>query len=80
MSQVKTRQQAWTHLHHMVGSGRELSVAELPTVRDLLRYGLYLRDISDKNRRNYTNDQLIADLMTGLLAQWKRARLSLVNQ
>ena len=57
----------------MVGSGRELLVAELPTVRDLLRYGLYLRDISDTNRRNYTNDQLITDLMTGLLAQWKRA-------
>jgi len=73
MSQIKTRLQVLTHLHHLVGPGRELHVAELPTVRDLIRYGLYLRESSDKDRRNYTTDELIADITTGLLAQWSKA-------
>src|SRR5688572_16109171 len=73
MSHVKTRLLAWTHLHHLVGSGRELPTAELPTVSDLIRYGLYLREMSDQDRRNYSNDQLVTDLMTGILAQWCRA-------
>ena len=73
MAPIKTRRQVSTHLHHLVGSGRELPVAELPTVRDLIRYGLHLRDTSDKNRRNYTNYNLVNDLTTGLLAQWCKA-------
>lgn len=72
-SQVKTRLQTSTPLHHLVGSGAELPVAELPTVRDLIRYGLYLRQISEQNRRNYSIDQLVDDIMKGLLLQWNRA-------
>ena len=73
MTNVKTRWNVCSHLHQLVGSARELPVAELPTVRDLIRYGLYLREISDQDRRNYTNEQLVTDLMTGLLAQWSKA-------
>jgi hypothetical protein len=73
MSNVKTRLLAWTHLHHLVGSDRQLPAAELPTVGDLIRYGLYLREISDHDSRNYSNSQLVSDLTTGLLAQWCRA-------
>lgn len=70
MAKVKTRLQVLTHLHHLVGQGRELPVAELPTCRDLIRYGLYLRELSDQDRRNYNNDQLVADLMESLLVRW----------
>lgn len=73
MSSLKTRQQVWTHLHDLVGSGSELPVAELPTVRDLMRYGLYLRQVSDEDRRNYTNDEIIVDIMNALLSQWCKA-------
>src|ERR1043165_2811440 len=73
MSHVKTRLLAWISLHQLVGSGRELPTTELPTVRDLMRYGLYLREISDQDGRNYSNDQLVTDVMTGLLAQWCKA-------
>ena len=73
MSHVKTRLLTWTHLHQLVVSSRELPTAELPTVRDLIRYELYLREMSDQDRRNYSNDQLVTDLMIGILAQWCRA-------
>src|ERR1700761_7105852 len=73
MSQIKTRIQSSTLLHQLVGSGSELPVAELPTVRDLIRYGLYLREISEQDRHNYSTDQLVADITKGLLAQWYRA-------
>src|SRR5688572_13630787 len=29
--------------------------------------------MSDQDRRNYSNDQIATDLMTGILAQWCRA-------
>ena len=73
MSQIKTRIQSSTLLHQLVGSGSELPVAELPTVRDLIRYGLYLREISEQDRRNYSTDQVVADITKGFLAQWCRA-------
>ena len=73
MARVKTRLQAWTHLHHLVGTGRVLPVSELPTARDLIRYGLYMREISDQDRRNYSNDELIADVVTELLDRWSSA-------
>ena len=38
-----------------------------------MRYGMYLTEISDRDRRNYSNDQLVTDVMTGLLAQWCKA-------
>ncbi|XP_030289795.1 receptor-type tyrosine-protein phosphatase F-like isoform X5 [Sparus aurata] len=40
----------------------ELLVSELPTVRDILRYGIYLREQCEDDRRNYPVDQLPATL------------------
>jgi len=56
-----------------VGTGRELLTSELPTARDLLRYGLLLRELSDKDKKNYTKKELSKDIMTALLAQWTKA-------
>lgn len=73
MAHIKIRLQVSKHLHHLIGSGRELHVVGLQIVRNLIRYGLHLRDTSNKNRWNYTNDELVNDLTTGLLAQWCKA-------
>ena len=70
---VKTRSQKWTRLHGLVGSSRQLPTSELPTARDLIRYGLYLRETSEEDKRIYTNDKLVSDMMNHLLAQWSRA-------
>lgn len=70
---VKTRLRNWTHLHDLVGSSRQLPTSELPTARDLIRYGLYLRETSEEDKRNYTNDKLVSDMMNGVLVQWSIA-------
>ena len=43
----KTRQRsgADTNLADFLGSGQELILSELPTLRGLLRYGLHLQEI-----------------------------------
>ena len=64
----KTRKSTVTHLSLYVGTGRELISSELPTVRDMLRFGVLLREISEEDRRNYTTEQLIGDVMKGPLA------------
>ncbi|KAI4806672.1 hypothetical protein KUCAC02_017487 [Chaenocephalus aceratus] len=73
MAQVKTRAKSTSHLSNLVGTGRELLVSELPTVRDILRYGIYLRDQSKDDRRNYPVDQLVDDIFPGLIGQWSKA-------
>ena len=50
----KTRKSTVTHLSLYVGTDRELISSELPTVRDMLRFGVLLREISEENRRNDT--------------------------
>ncbi|KAI4831651.1 hypothetical protein KUCAC02_001187 [Chaenocephalus aceratus] len=73
MAQVKTRATSTSHLSNLVGTGRELLVSEPPTVRDILRYGIYLRDQSKDDRRNYPADQLVGDTFLGLIGQWSKA-------
>ena len=44
----------------------------------MLRYGLYLKKVSNVDRRNYTINCLITDIMAALLAQWGKANAQLV--
>ena len=60
-------------MHHFIGTGKELPVSELPTLRDVLRYGLYFRECSEADTRNYKIDQLVTEVTEGMLALWKRA-------
>ncbi|KAG7154935.1 hypothetical protein Hamer_G031736, partial [Homarus americanus] len=73
MSKLKTRSQLSTHLSLLVGKGKELPGSELPTVRDMLRLGLLLREKNAKDRRNYTDKELINDMIVPLLHQWTKA-------
>jgi hypothetical protein len=48
-------------------------VSELPTLRDILRYGIYLREQSFDDRRNYEVDKLVSDIYPALVNQWSKA-------
>lgn len=54
-------------------NSQQLGYSQSPTVRDLNRYGLYLRQINEQNRQNYSINQLVSDVIKGLLFQWNRA-------
>ena len=73
MIKRKTRGQLSSHLSLLIGTGKELLVSELPTVRDILRFGLLLREQNSKDRRNYTDKELISDIIPHLLHQWTTA-------
>ena len=48
-------------------------MSEVPTARGMLKYGIFLREINDKNIRNYAVDHLVTDMLPALLDQWLRA-------
>ena len=64
---VRTRTMSSSHLSNYVGTGQDLLVSELPTVRDLLRFAIYLRDQSTDNRRNYPVNQLVQQIYSSLI-------------
>ena len=70
---AKTRNKIASHLSSLVGTGREFIPSELPTHRDLLRYGILCRELAEENRRNYTVNELVRDMIPPLLAQWQKA-------
>ena len=58
----RTRQSSFTHLSNLIGSGRDLLPSQLPTLWDILRYELLLREQSDKDLRNYTGAGIANDI------------------
>ena len=73
MATRKTRGSKSTHLSNFVGSGRELIPSQLPTYRDVLRLGIYLREQTDQDKRNYPDNLLARDIVAALLGQWEKA-------
>lgn len=43
------------------------------TVRNILRYGIYLSEQSEDDQRNYPVDQLVGDIYLALTGQWNKA-------
>jgi hypothetical protein len=74
-----TRNLSATHLSRYVGKGKLLLPSELPIARDILRYGIFLRETSDLNKRNYSVDKLVNDMTLALSAQWKKANCKFLH-
>ena len=70
---TKTRKKSGSHMSNYLGTGKELLPSELPTTRDLLRFGLLKREQSEEDKRNYTVDQLVKEMMRALVEQWQKA-------
>ena len=71
MAARKTRGSLTTHMTSLVGSGREFIPSQLPTNRDVLRFGLYLREQAEADKRNYPVNILVRDIVP--VAQWTKA-------
>ena len=67
---ARTRHKSSSHMSNYVGTGKELPPSELPTVRDLLRYGVMLKELSEQDKRNYVVDQLVGDMVVALKERW----------
>lgn len=67
----KTRQGILTHMRTFIGSGKPLMVSELPTLRDVLRYGLFLREQKFESIRSYTVIKLAQDVYPTVIHCWR---------
>ena len=56
-----------------MGTGNVFTPSELATTRDILRLGIFYRETSFVERRDYSVDELVSDIVTQLLTQWKKA-------
>ena len=71
--QRKTRLSTFSHLASFVGRGKHFNPSELPTVRDVLQYGILLREQSEADKRNYSSSSLANDIYNELIMIWQRA-------
>ena len=72
----RTRQASSCKLSGFVGSGKEFCLADVPTVRAVIRRGLLLREQKageGVDIRNYPDKELAKDLAPLIVAQWQKA-------
>ena len=69
----RTRHKSGTHMSEFLGTGKELLVSDLPTLRDVLRFGILLREQHDEDLRNYLVKEMARDMIPPIVNQWLRA-------
>ena len=76
-SKKRTRAAGKSEIEEIVGTGKEFTVTEVPTWRDIYRYGLFLReDFATKNEltvSKYSLNTLGNDVAAAVFRQWKKA-------
>lgn len=70
LSTLKTRVQMSSYLSLLIDAREELPFLEFPTMRNVIKLGLLLRGQYSKDSKNYTDKELINDIITYLLCQW----------
>ena len=73
----KTRHASGTGIGSILGHGEAMLTTELPTLRAVLRHGLYLQEkelvLEDRDRRNYPVALMSEELALELVSIWQRA-------
>ena len=69
----KTRHTSGTKMSELLGSGKKFTLSELPTLREVLRFGIWLRMQDTGDNRNYSNKNMARDIVQKLIGQWERA-------
>ena len=79
---MKTRHASGSKLGEYIGTGWDLLNSELPTLRDVLRFGIkYQEDkvcTEEKERNLYIMNELIRDMAKGVDAMWIKANAEFV--
>ena len=73
----KTRSETGSKVADYIGCGKEFSLSEIPTNRDVLCMGILMKEKKlledDVAMRNYPNKVLASDLAVNIIKQWYRA-------
>lgn len=77
MSAKKTRHGISSSITTFIGKGKEFQPSELPTLREILQYVIYLQEkhliINESDRQNYPISKIANDVTEVLINQWKSA-------
>ena len=73
MSGLRTRNTSGSNLSDLVGKGRELLPSELPTARDILQLGIYLKETDPRGPSKYPVSELINEIYIQTHLQWMKA-------
>src|SRR6218665_4185635 len=75
----RTRWGTFTHFSSLIRTWRDLLPSELPTLRDILRYGILLREQSGDDAHNYPAATFARDIYLKVIENWEQASQSFVN-
>lgn len=73
MSGLRTRNTSGSNLSDLLGKGRELLPSELPTARDILQLGIYLKETDPRGPSKYPVSELINEIYIQTHLQWMKA-------
>ena len=73
MSGVRTRKTSGSNLSDVIGKGKEFLASELPTARDVLQFGLFLKETDNRPASKYPVSELINNIYIQLHSQWMKA-------
>ena len=73
MSGCKTRHTSGSNLSDLIGKGKEFLASELPTARDVLQLGLFMKETDNRPASKYPVSELINDIYIQLHSQWMKA-------
>ena len=73
MSGCKTRYTSGSNLSDLIGKGKEFLASELPTARDVLQLGLFMKETDNRPASKYPVSELINDIYIQLHSQWMKA-------
>ena len=73
--QKKTRKDTSTELSNYLGKGKEMSPNELPTLRDCLRYGIFLKetDPAYQNKVSHNTRVMGKAILVEMKKRWEKA-------
>ena len=73
MSGVRTRKTSGSNLSDVIGKEKEFLASELPTARDVLQFGLFLKETDNRPASKYPVSELINNIYIQLHSQWMKA-------
>ena len=79
MAGIKTRHSSDSKLSEYLGSGKELLLSELPTLRAALRQGIKFQEDRVTAKTNYPDKEITLDVAKSVENQWLKANSELVS-
>ena len=71
---IKTRHEISLQLADYLGKGKEMCLSELPTLRDCLMYGLFVKETDPSYiNKNVSTKILARDILVKVKEQWQRS-------